>query len=108
MNFNNFVFTLVLLVVLSSPKVNAQAWELIDFSTEDGGRIEASFFSASNSKVVIFAHGAIFNKESWYFLAEAFQHKGVSALSIDFRGYGNSTAGSTTKKCTIFLARSPT
>jgi pimeloyl-ACP methyl ester carboxylesterase len=77
-------------------------YELISFGTEDGGKIEASFFSAgdnkANSKAVIFAHGAIFNKESWYFLAEEFQRKGVSALSIDFRGYGNSTAGTTGEK----------
>ncbi|MBE9544835.1 MAG: alpha/beta fold hydrolase [Proteobacteria bacterium] len=83
---------------MSGSKVMAQAYELVDFGTEDGGKIEASFFSAGNRKVVIFAHGAIFNKESWYFLAEEFQRKGVSALPIDFRGYGNSTPGSTTKK----------
>jgi alpha-beta hydrolase superfamily lysophospholipase len=98
MNFNRFVFVLVFFAVLSSPKAIAQADELVAFGTEDGGKIEASFFNAGNSKAVIFAHGAIFNKESWYFLAEAFQRKGVSALSIDFRGYGNSTSGSTTNK----------
>jgi len=48
--------------------------------------------------MVIFAHGAIFNKESWYFLAEEFQEMDVSALSIDFRGYGNSVTGNTKKK----------
>ena len=98
MNFNRFVFILVFFAVLSSPKAMAQAYELVNFSTEDGGKIEASFFKADNSKAVIFAHGAIFNKESWYFLAEEFQRKGVSALSIDFRGYGNSTSGTTSKK----------
>ena len=43
--------------------------------------------------VVIFAHGAIFNKESWYFLAEKLQQKGIASLSIDFSGYGKSKAG---------------
>ena len=47
---------------------------------------------------MIFALGAMFNKESWYFLAEAFLRNGVAALPIDFRGYGNSTSGSTSKK----------
>lgn len=98
MSFNRFIFILPFLAALSSPKAIAQAYELVNFGTEDGGKIEASLFSASTSKVVIFAHGAIFNKESWYFLAEEFQRKGVSALSIDFRGYGNSTTGNTTKK----------
>jgi len=102
MSFNRFIFILFFFAVLSSPKVMAQAYELVNFSTEDGGKIEASFFSGdnsrTNSKAVIFAHGAIFNKESWYFLAEEFQRRGVSALSIDFRGYGNSTPGTTTSK----------
>jgi len=98
MNFNRFVSILAFFTVLSSPKAIAQAYDLVSFGTEDGGRIEASFFKAGNRQVVIFAHGAIFNKESWYFLAEAFQRKGVSALSIDFRGYGNSKSGSSSKK----------
>lgn len=98
MNFNRFVSILAFFTVLSSPKAIAQAYELVSFGTEDGGRIEASFFKAGSSKAVILAHGAIFNKESWYFLAEAFQRKGVAALSIDFRGYGNSRSGSSTKK----------
>jgi len=98
MNLNRFVFFLILFAMLGSPTVVAQPYELVNFSTEDGGKVEASYFKASNSQVVVFAHGAIFDKESWYFLAEAFQRKGISALSIDFRGYGNSTSGSTTKK----------
>lgn len=97
-NFNRFVFMSILGVVLSGPTAIAQTYELVNFSTEDGGKIEASFFSASNNKVVIFAHGAIFNKESWYFLADEFQNRGVSALSVDFRGYGNSQSGNTSKK----------
>ena len=98
MIFNRFVFLLTLFAILGSPMVVAQPYELVNFDTEDSGKIEASLFKASNSKVVVFAHGAIFDKESWYFLAEAFQRKGITALPIDFRGYGNSTSGSTTKK----------
>jgi len=98
MNFNRFVYALAFIAVLSSPKAIAQTYELLSFGTQDGGEVEAAFFKADSNKVVVFAHGAIFDKESWYFLAEDFQRRGVSALSIDFRGYGNSTAGSTSKK----------
>lgn len=98
MNFNRFALILVFLAALNSPLATAQHYELLEFGTEDSGKIEASFFYAGRANVVIFAHGAIFNKESWYFLAEAFQRKGVSSLSIDFRGYGNSISGSTTEK----------
>ncbi len=88
----------ILFAIFCSPTAFAQSFELRDFGTKDGGRIEASFFEASNTRVVIFAHGAIFDKKSWYFLAQDFQRQGISALSIDFRGYGNSTAGSSTNK----------
>jgi len=98
MIFNRLVFLLILFAILNSSMVIAQPYELVIFDTGDGGETEASLFSASNSKVVVFAHGAIFNKESWYFLAEEFQRKGITALAIDFRGYGNSKSGNSTKK----------
>ncbi|RLD20838.1 MAG: hypothetical protein DRI69_05540 [Bacteroidetes bacterium] len=66
-------------------------YKTITYSTEDGGRIEAALFSASPDKVVIYAHGAVFDKESWFFLAEQFQSVGIASLCLDFRGYGNST-----------------
>jgi pimeloyl-ACP methyl ester carboxylesterase len=95
---NRFVFLFLLFTILNSSMVVANSYELVNFDTGDGGKIEASFFHASNSKAVVFAHGAVFNKESWYVLAEAFQRRGISALPLDFRGYGNSTPGTTTKK----------
>jgi alpha/beta superfamily hydrolase len=74
-------------------------FELITYPTEDHGLIEASFFKGTDRNLaVIFAHGAIFNKESWYFLAEKLQDKDIASLSIDFRGYGNSKKGTTNKK----------
>lgn len=82
----------------------AQPFELVTFGAPDGGTVEAAWFAASKSKAVIFAHGAIYNKESWYFLAQALQEKGVSALAIDFRGYGNSKAGSSPQKMYDILA----
>jgi len=44
---------------------------------------------------VVFAHGAIFNKQSWAPLAKRIaSHSGYRALAIDFRSYGKSRAGS--------------
>lgn len=73
-------------------------YKLISYTTEDGGVIEASFFEGDKDFVVLFAHGAIFNKESWYFMAERLQNVGVPSLSIDFRGYGNSKKGNTNNR----------
>ncbi|WP_456424348.1 alpha/beta hydrolase [Lutibacter sp.] len=101
---NKYVYIVFLFLFIGS--LNAQSkmvantthFKLVNYSTEDGGSIEASFFKASKNLVVIFAHGAVFNKESWYFIAEKLQKKGISSLSIDFRGYGNSKKGSTNKR----------
>jgi pimeloyl-ACP methyl ester carboxylesterase len=98
-----YIGNVVLLILLIMLSANHNIWaqdtfKLVDFSSEDGGKVEAAYFKAEKTKIVIFAHGAIFNKESWYFLAEEFQGLGVSALSIDFRGYGNSIKGNTEQK----------
>ncbi|WP_457610466.1 alpha/beta hydrolase family protein [Lutibacter sp.] len=84
--------------VQSKMVIDTTHFKLVNYTTEDGGAIEASFFKASKKLVVIFAHGAVFNKESWYFMAEKLQKKGISSLSIDFRGYGNSKKGSANKR----------
>ena len=97
----NNIKQLISLMLFSSLMFNAAAqnkYEIISFTTDDSCKIDAAFFEADKQKVVIFAHGAIFNKESWYFLAEKFQTLGISSLSIDFRGYGNSTNKNSNQK----------
>jgi len=94
----NIVFIILVIINIQPIFASDDSFELITYTTEDDGIIEASFFKANKDLVVVFAHGAIFNKESWYFLAEKLQKEGVSSLSLDFRGYGNSKKGSTNKK----------
>ncbi len=94
-----YLSLLILNGLLNNLEMKSQhSFELVKFNTEDDGIIEAAFFPAQKSKVVIFAHGAIFNKESWYFLAKKFQKENIASLSIDFRGYGDSKSGSSNKK----------
>lgn len=99
-NYLNILFISSLLITMSAQTFSASSgdYELITYSTEDGGIIEASYFEGGGDFVVIFAHGAIFNKESWYFMAERLQKEGISSLSLDFRGYGNSKKGTTGKR----------
>ena len=66
--------------------------ESVRFNTSDGGTIQGTLFPAGKELAVVLAHGAVFNKESWYPIAENLQAAGTSALAIDFRGYGESTA----------------
>jgi len=69
-------------------------FKLVTYKTDDGGTIQGSLFAGDKNLAVVFAHGAIFNKESWYFLCKKLQSKGITSLSIDFRGYGKSKKGS--------------
>jgi len=74
------------------------SFRLITFTTEDQGKIQGSLFEAGKGRVVLFAHGAVFNKESWYFLCDLLREQGISSLSIDFRGYGESKKGTSDHK----------
>lgn len=94
----NYLIIVMLVLCKSVPIFSQESFKLIQYSTSDQGQIEAAYFDAGTDKVVIFAHGAAFNKESWYFLAEKFKSIGISSLSIDFRGYGKSKAGSTNER----------
>ena len=55
----------------------------VDIKTEQGGESAAAYFDGKNGQVVVFVPGAIFNKESWFFLAERLQKKNVASLSLD-------------------------
>lgn len=65
----------------------------ISIATADGGMIDADLYG-QGAQGVVFAHGAIFNKQSWAPLARRLAALGFRALAIDFRGYGKSRAGS--------------
>jgi len=82
----------LLYIVLFASIINAQEQQPVSFVTTDGGEIYANYFH-TGPKAVVLAHGAIFNKESWQGLIENLLKNNISVLSIDFRGYGQSTAG---------------
>lgn len=69
-----------------------KGYQAVEFDTTDSGNIHGSLFLGKKQRAVVLAHGAIFNKESWYPLARRLQQVGLTCLSIDFRGYGKSTA----------------
>jgi len=58
-------------------------FEIIKIKTEMGFESSSAYFDGKSDKVVVFVPGAIFNKESWFFLAERLQQSNVASLSLD-------------------------
>jgi pimeloyl-ACP methyl ester carboxylesterase len=63
--------------------VSKPNYEIIKIKTETGIESSAAYFDAKSSQAVVFVPGAVFNKESWFFLAERFQLLNVASLSLD-------------------------
>ena len=89
---NNFLVALSLFAAVFSAAA-AQSPKDVSFPTGDGGIVDADLYGQGD-KGVVFAHGAIFNKQSWAPLAKRVAALGFKALAIDFRGYGKSRGGS--------------
>ena len=83
---------LLLCFTLVSSVTSAQELQPVSFASADGGIVHADYFH-SGSKAIVLAHGAIFNKESWSELTKNLLKNNISVLAINFRGYGESTAG---------------
>ncbi len=64
----------------------------VSFSTEDGGRIQATNYG-SEPDAVLLVHGGRFTKESWKPQIPAFRAEGFRVLAVDLRGRGSSVGG---------------
>jgi len=86
-------FLAALNLVVAGAASAQQAPAAVTYPTADGGTIHAELYG-EGSHAVLLAHGRIFNKESWEPLARRLEAEGYQVLAIDFRGYGESAAGS--------------
>jgi pimeloyl-ACP methyl ester carboxylesterase len=68
------------------------AKQSVSFPSQDGGMIYADMYGESDHGVVL-AHGGRFKKDSWEKQAQALVTAGFRALSIEFRGEGQSRGG---------------
>ena len=55
----------------------------LKIKSEGGVESDIAFFDGNKEKAVIFAPGAMFSKESWYFLAKRFQEKKIASISLN-------------------------
>ena len=44
---------------------------------------QADYFAGTSARAIILAPGAMFNKESWHFLAQRFQELGISSVALN-------------------------
>lgn len=58
--------------------------------TEDGLHLDARLFLGDRQRIVILLHQYSADQTSWFEQAKALQAEGYSALTFDFRGYGES------------------
>lgn len=82
----------VSLSLASGLSTTVEAQDTVHFATRDGGSVGALYWQGGEDAVVL-AHGRVFNKESWNLQSEALLEIGLTVLAIDFRGYGDSRAG---------------
>ena len=67
----------------SDDSISKPDHSIVAIKTEKGSESSAAYFDGKNGQVVIFVPGAVFNKESWFFLAERLQKMNVASLSLD-------------------------
>jgi hypothetical protein len=67
----------------SDESVVETKYDTIIIRTENGNENSAAYFYGKSGQAVIFVPGAVFNKESWFHLAERLQHLNIASLSLD-------------------------
>ena len=67
----------------SDESMSKSDYSIVKIKTEQGNVSSAAYFGGSNGQVVIFVPGAVYNKESWFFLAERLQKMNVASLPLD-------------------------
>ena len=77
--------------------VVATAQKHVSFAAPDGYRLHADLYGNENGdRAVVLAHGGQFTMESWDKQARILAKAGFRVLALDFRGYGQTIAGTQT------------
>lgn len=89
-NVFKFLVISLSIAIVAVLTITAQAQEKIFLATEDTGRVSALLYGEGERGVVL-VHGGRFTKESWKDQANILSKEGFRVLSIDLRGFGEST-----------------
>lgn len=67
----------------SDKSISRTNYDTVKIKTEDGNQNLASYFDGKSGQAAIFVPGAVFNKESWFHLADRLQNLNIASLSLD-------------------------
>ena len=83
--------TLLLLLIVASSAAAQPAPRDVDITAPDGTRIKATYFAAAKpGPAVVLLHMCITTRQSWEPVAHQLAAAGISVLTIDNRGFGES------------------
>ena len=87
------IFTLVLAACGEDERVPAPVPEgasAVAINTEDGVTLDARLFAADPRRLVVLLHAYPGDQRDWFEFARELHQRGISVLTLDFRGYGGS------------------
>ena len=87
----SILFGVFVMIVMSSSiyshssdeSLSKTNFDTMKIRTENGNQNSAAYFRGKSGQAVIFVPGAVFNKESWFHLAERLQRLNIASLSLD-------------------------
>jgi len=90
-----FFATCGVTAALASVATGEYSTEIVSFTTEDGIELEGTLFLCEGDTAVVFAHMAANDSDQrdWMPFAEQIAQEGFTALTFNFRCYGNSGCG---------------
>jgi len=86
------IFTLLLLATTALAPASGQSTKDVDITTPDGARLRGTFYAAAKpGPAVILLHMCNTDRRSWSPVAQQLAANGINALTIDNRGFGESS-----------------
>ena len=84
-----FIFLLALFVAFVPSYSHAQEATAVSFSSTDGIRLKGYLFGSGKTGVIL-THMFPTDQKSWFEFAKKLANEGYTAMTFDFRGYGES------------------
>jgi len=71
------------IITASRGETDGMHFQEVKISLAGNAETKADYFAAKSARAIILAPGAMFNKESWHFLAQRFQELEISSVALN-------------------------